>query len=215
MLRGAYVVLSVTNTGVGMDDETMERAFEPFYTTKGPEKGTGLGLSTVHGIVAQSGGGISVTSTAGRGTTFEVFLPQLSAAEDSRSTSGFPTFKRGTETILVAEDNGALRRLACRILRSAGYTVREAATGEEALELLASLPGQVHLLLTDVVMPRINGGAPRRCQELRPMTRILFMSGHTDDALVLKGIFESDLAFVGKPYTAAELTAKVREVLDA
>jgi PAS domain S-box-containing protein len=214
---GRYVQLAVTDTGIGMDAATQARIFEPFFTTKDPGKGTGLGLSTVHGIVRQSGGHIEVYSELGQGTTFKVYLPHL--AEDA-STSATPSaileVPRGRETLLLAEDDDAIRNLARIALQSCGYTLLEAANGEDALRVGLAYPGPVHLLVTDVVMPRMSGRelAERLCKA-QPNMRVLYVSGYTDDAVVRHGVVTEGVAFLNKPFTPTTLARKVRETLDA
>jgi two-component system cell cycle sensor histidine kinase/response regulator CckA len=214
---GSYVLLVVTDTGAGMDPPTLARIFEPFFTTKEKDKGTGLGLSTVYGIVKQSGGSIWVYSEPGHGTTFKVYLPRdlsASVATDVEPES-VPKLSTGTETIVVVEDEPALREVVRRTLQAAGYTVLTAAGGEEALRTCEQHAGALHLLLADVVMPRMSGKA--LAQELtgkRPKLKVLYMSGYTNDAIVHRGVLDAGTHFLGKPFTTAELTRKVRRVLD-
>jgi PAS domain S-box-containing protein len=213
---GPYVVVSVTDTGEGMDEATKSRAFEPFFTTKGPGKGSGLGLSTVFGIVRQCGGAIRLRSERGAGTTFEVYLP--SVGDPARRTRSGPhqTVLRGTETILVVEDEPALRLVARKILENAGYTVLVASNGEEALTCFRRAVTPVHLLLTDVVMPGMSGPAlVGRLREEGGRTSILYTSGYSDDAIIREGAREERIQFLPKPYTGTTLLRKVREVLDA
>jgi PAS domain S-box-containing protein len=213
---GPYVMLAVDDTGVGMDEITRRRLFEPFFTTKGPDKGTGLGLSTVYGIVMQSGGTISVRSEFDRGTTFKIYLPRVAEPMGLDRPAPAVTVTAGTETILLVEDNQALRALARRILVSAGYTVLVAGYGQEALLALKRHKTPVHLLLTDVVMPGMDGNElARRCREIRPGLKVLYASGYTDDALLRHGVLEQEISFVSKPFTVAELTRRVREVLES
>jgi two-component system, cell cycle sensor histidine kinase and response regulator CckA len=213
---GSYVALSIADTGSGMDAETKARLFDPFFTTKEAGKGTGLGLSTVYGIVKQSGGHIAVDSEVGRGTTFRIYLPRaLAAVRASARTHALSMRPGGTETILVVEDEEELRRLANRILGRAGYSVLTAADGEEALQICKRHQGPIHLLLTDVVMPKMGGRelATRIVVE-RPTLKVLYTSGYTDDAIAHHGVLDPGVRFVAKPVTPAELTRKVREVLD-
>ena len=215
---GAYVLLAVTDTGTGMDDDTRARVFEPFFTTKAHGKGTGLGLSTVHGIVKQSQGFIWVYTEPGRGTTFKVYLPLVTEAERPvRTQSGVMSRTTGTETVLLVEDNDGLRQLAARLLRRGGYTVLdEVSTAEQALSLLASHTDPVHLLLTDVVLPGLSGRQlSEQLKQSRPDLRTLFMSGYTDDTIVRRGALDQDMPFLNKPFTGATLLRRVREVLDA
>jgi two-component system cell cycle sensor histidine kinase/response regulator CckA len=216
-LPGPYVMLSVSDSGTGMDEATRTRIFEPFFTTKGPGKGTGLGLAMVHGIVKQSHGFVGVDSEVGHGTRVRIYLPQVTAAAVSIDWLA-PTVvsSPGTETILLVEDNAQLRKLATRFLEPTGYTVLGAGTGEEALRLLEHHQGPVHLLLTDVVMPGMSGGhLAERLAQIRPAIKVLYMSGYTDDAIVRHGVLEARVPFLNKPFTAAELLRKVRDVLDS
>ncbi len=215
---GAYVALMVQDTGSGMDQATQARAFEPFFTTKEPGKGTGLGLSTVFGIVKQSGGGIEVQSQLGHGTIFTLYLPSIGEQPATRSEALArpPQPAVGHTTVLVAEDNDAVRRVVLSILRRAGYSVLEAATPLEALRIAERADAPIDLLLTDVVMPSMSG--PELAQRLRGMRRglrVLCMSGYTDDAILNHDILGADLAFIQKPITPQTLLAKLREVLEA
>ncbi len=213
---GQLVTLVVSDTGHGMDSETMARIFEPFFSTKAIGKGSGLGLATVDGIVAQSGGRITVTSELERGTTFTIALP---ATDDSRpgSPDGEPVASpTGSETILLVEDEAALRRLSRRILAQFGYTVIEAPNGEEALRLAEAYGGTIHLVLTDVVMPRLSGrDLAQRVLASHPESKILYMSGYTDDAVVQRGVLAQEVTLLRKPFTPYALVASVREVLDS
>jgi CheY-like chemotaxis protein len=214
---GPYVLLAVTDTGCGMDHPTQARIFEPFYTTKEKGKGTGLGLSTVYGIVKQSGGYIWVYSEPGKGTTFKIYFPREhdDATAPTVRPPAAPLRTTGTETIVVVEDEEALRNVATRALTAAGYTVLAAADGEEALRAVARHAGAIHLLVSDVIMPGMGGAT--LAQELtarRPELRVLYMSGYTDDAIVRHGVLEAGTHFLAKPFTAPDLTRKVREVLD-
>jgi len=213
---GAYVRLAVTDTGCGMDEKTKARLFEPFFTTKQKGKGTGLGLSTVYGIVKQSGGNIWVYSELGLGTTFKIYLPrELDAAATVPQTEHVVTRATGTETVLVVDDEEALRRVAQRSLTAAGFTVLTAAGGAEALESAAQHPAEIQLLLTDVVMPKMSGRAlALELAKTRPAIKVLYMSGYTDNAIVHHGVLDEGTQFLGKPFTGAELARKVREVLD-
>ncbi len=215
---GPHVLLSMEDTGHGMDEEIRSHLFEPFFTTKEKGKGTGLGLATVYGIVSQSGGHIRVESAPGRGSVFQVYLPRVespgegisSAAEPDRS--GIPS--TGTETVLLVEDEEVVRLLAREILRMNGYTVLEARHGREALLLSDAHQGPIHLMLTDVVMPKMSGRElAERLVPRRPEMRVLYMSGYTDDAIVRHGVLEEGIAFLQKPFTARTLALKVREVL--
>jgi PAS domain S-box-containing protein len=213
---GAYVMLAVTDTGVGMDSETQARAFEPFFTTKGQGKGTGLGLATVFGIVKQSGGHVVVESGPGRGTTFTVYLPKVVGEPRALSTSRpTPETNRGNETILLVEDDDQVRALAGNVLRRQGYVVLEAPSAGEALLVCEQHASSIHLLLSDVILPRMRGPAlAERVVAMRPETMVLFMSGYVDDESVQQSLSGSDVAYLQKPLTPASLTQKVREVLD-
>ncbi len=211
---GRYVVLSITDTGVGMTPEVRSRIFDPFYTTKELGKGTGLGLSTVYGIVKQSGGHVSVYSEPNQGTTFKIYFPSCSAQENGTTSGEAAPVPGGPETILVVEDEVPVRRVVTRVLGRVGYTVLEAADQEEALNLCRDRT-DIDLLITDVVMPRMNGRElSERAASLRPDLRVLFMSGYTDDAVILKGVLEARMPFLGKPFTTEQLLTRVREVLD-
>jgi hypothetical protein len=213
---GPYVQLTVSDTGMGMDEATLGRVFEPFFTTKEMGKGTGLGLATVYGIVKQSDGSIWVYSEVGRGTTFKILLPRVDDETDGRPPTHREGPSLGTETILLVEDDQSLRALAERILTGAGYTVLASANGAEAAALLEKHPGVIHLLLSDVVMPGGNGRElADRLTNMQPELKVLFMSGYTDDAIVHHRILENMAPFIPKPFTAFALLRKVREVLDA
>jgi PAS domain S-box-containing protein len=214
---GRYVVLSVADTGRGMTEETRLHVFEPFFTTKGRGKGTGLGLSTVYGIVKQSGGEVTVTSAPGQGSTFRIFLPAVDRAVAAGvNGSPAPERKRGTETVLLAEDEAGLRKLIAGVLEGRGYTVLSAADVREALELCERHSGPIHLFLTDVVMPGMSGqDLATRASRLRPEIKVLYMSGHTDHAILEHGVLDSGIAFLPKPFTPEILLTKIREVLDA
>jgi PAS domain S-box-containing protein len=211
---GRYVMVAVSDTGLGMDEHTLSQIFEPFFTTKGPGKGTGLGLSTVYGIIKQSGGNIWVYSELGKGTTFKVYLPrEESAAQAPVAPEPHTT---GTETILLVEDDQSVRSIASRILRAAGYAVLTAASGPEALLLVAAHPAPIDLVLTDVVMPQMSGRAfISRFSQARPAAKVLYMSGYTDNTIAHQGVTAPGTNFIGKPFTQAGLVKKVREVLDA
>jgi len=213
---GSYVQLAVSDTGCGMSAQTVAHIYEPFFTTKEKGKGTGLGLSTVYGIVKQSGGNIWVYSELGHGTTFRVYLPrEFAASVAPLKVAPALRASTGTETILVAEDEVALRQVTRRALEVAGYTVLTATDGDEALRVGAQHEGDIHLLVTDVVMPHMGGRvlAQELCKA-RPAIKVLYTSGYTDDAIVHHGVLDAGTHFLPKPFVAADLTRKVREVLD-
>jgi signal transduction histidine kinase/ActR/RegA family two-component response regulator len=214
---GKWVMLSVRDNGVGMSRETMARIFEPFFTTKPVGRGTGLGLAMVYGIVKQSGGFIWVFSEPGRGTMFRVYLPPVADAPAAEEGGAVPVASaNGSETILLVEDEALVRGLAQRALRERGYSVIAAGDGVEALEMIADDPDRdIDLLLTDVIMPQMSGkDLADAVRAGRPRIRVLFMSGHTDDAIVHHGILDDGVLFLPKPFTPGQLTRKVREVLD-
>jgi PAS domain S-box-containing protein len=213
---GHYVVLSVSDDGCGMDAETQERIFEPFFTTKELGKGTGLGLATVYGIVKQSEGYIWVYSEVGKGATFKIYLPRVDAiAETNEVSEASQPVRGGQETILLVEDEDIVRNLAYEVLQQYGYTVITAESGEEGLRVCREFAGKIDLVVTDVVMPRMSGRemAEQLATE-RPETRVLYMSGFTDDAIVRHGLLEEDIAFIQKPFTPESLATKIRELLD-
>jgi two-component system cell cycle sensor histidine kinase/response regulator CckA len=213
---GKYVVLAVSDNGSGMDEETQNRIFEPFYTTKELGKGTGLGLATVYGIVKQSGGSIWVYSEPGHGTTFKIYFPRVDqtfVVESSRKAQ--LTLQPGTETVLLVENSEPLRALAKEFLRSSGYAVLEAENGKEALRIAKAFSGPIHLLLTDVIMPGMGGKQlAKQFASLRPATKVLYMSGYSDDAILQSGKLTTEMVFLEKPFTRDILLRKVRSVLD-
>ena len=215
---GWYVLIIVSDTGTGMTEEVRERLFEPFFTTKDMDKGTGLGLATIHGIVEQSGGRVWVESEVGLGTTFHIALPAFEGAPEApeKSPSSWRPLRTKVKlTVLLVEDEAPVRAVVLRLLESAGYDVLVASNGIEALEVSERHEGPIHLLLTDVVMPRMGGRElAAELQRVRPETRVLFMSGYTDDAALRDGMLDGDTAFIAKPFTRAALTAKVCEVLE-
>jgi PAS domain S-box-containing protein len=211
---GPHILLTVTDSGVGMDAATQSHLFEPFFTTKGPGKGTGLGLATVYGIVNQSGGHIDVSTEPGRGTSFRIFLPRVEAPTGAAAVlSAGPTKTRGTETILLVEDEEVVRRLARKALEAAGYDVLESGEGAGALQLLTTTDRTVSLIVTDVVMPGMSGPeVAARAAELKPGIRVLFMSGYTD--VDMSGVRKLGSGLLHKPFTGAALTERVRFELD-
>jgi two-component system, cell cycle sensor histidine kinase and response regulator CckA len=212
---GPHVMLAVSDTGIGMDAATQARIFEPFFTTKPSEKGTGLGLSTVFGVVQQSGGGIRVYSEPRKGTTFKVYLPRIDANVELRPSQAPQSTLRGTETILLVEDDDPVRIVAMGILRRHGYNVLSARHAGEAILFCEQHSGTIHLLVTDVVMPQMSG--PELAQRLakdRPQMKMICMSGYTDDSIIRHGILEAKVAYLQKPLTTETLARKVRQVLD-
>jgi PAS domain S-box-containing protein len=214
---GPHVLLAVSDTGSGMDAETLSHIFEPFFTTKEQGKGTGLGLSTVYGIVKQSGGNIWVYSEPGRGTTFKIYLPRVEEAVEKVEPDTAQTRPvGGSETVLLVEDEEGIRKVVCRVLRPKGYTVLEAQDPNNGLALSAAHPGPIHLLITDIVLPQMSGAAlADRIVQERPGTKVLYMSGYTDNAIVHHGLLDRGKAFLPKPFSPATILRKVREVLDA
>lgn len=212
---GPHVLLVVSDTGCGMDRETQEHIFEPFFTTKDNDKGTGLGLATVYGIVKQCGGHIEVYSEVGVGTTFHVYLPIVTEEEQEDGKEGATRAGRGTETVLVVEDDPELRKLTRTILERRGYRVLEAESGETALEICAGQGRDIDLMLSDVVMPGASGPATySEAVKICPRMKVLFMSGYTHDAVVRHGMAEGNMGFLEKPFNSQSLLRKVREVLD-
>jgi len=215
--ENGHVMLSVTDTGIGMTREIQQRVFEPFFTTKEQGKGTGLGLATVYGIVTQSGGEVHLHSQPNKGTTFRIFFPALATAAESvqalaETSAAVP---RGDETVLIVEDDASLRALAARVLEASGYKVLLARNGVEALALCAGYEGKIHLVASDVVMPEMSGRPlVEKLAETRAETKVLFMSGYTDDDVMRRGVLDGRAAFLQKPFTATQFATKVRDVLD-
>jgi CheY-like chemotaxis protein len=212
---GPCVLLAMTDTGCGMTRETQARIFEPFFTTKDVGRGTGLGLSVVFGIVQQSGGSIHVYSEPGQGTTFKIYLPAVDALVTRNDAGSSQVELQGTETVLLVEDDEAVRGLAKRILELRGYTVLIATDGNDGLQVAQAHAGKIDLVLSDVVMPKLSG--PELTETLRariPGVKVLFMSGYADDAVVRHGLLESSVSFIQKPFTPLALARKVRLVLD-
>ncbi len=213
---GHYSVLAVTDTGVGMDKTVTDHIFEPFFTTKEPGKGTGLGLAMVYGFAKTSGGHISVYSEPGHGTTFKLYFPQVQERVASgKPAPGVGKQPRGDETVLLVEDDDAVRTLTRHILQNCGYTVLEASNGRDAVRLAEGRQGPIHLLVTDVVMPYMGGRqVAERLAAMKPGIKVLYCSGYTDDTVIRHGILEKGTAFVQKPYSPVLLAQKVRDVLD-
>ena len=214
---GPYVMLSISDSGIGMTQEIKERIFEPFFTTKGEGKGTGLGLSTVYGIVKQSGGNILVYSEPGHGTTFKIYLPRVDEDLESLGPTEVSTESlEGSETILLVEDEEVVRRVVVAILQNRGYTVLEAMNGEEALRLVQEHNGNpIDLVVTDVVMPKMSGlRLAKYLLALYHEIKVLYMSGYTDNALIHQEILKPQMPYIQKPFTSEGLARKVREVLD-
>jgi CheY-like chemotaxis protein len=212
---GEYVMIAVTDNGMGMTEQVKTHLFEPFFTTKGVGKGTGLGLATCYGIISQSSGDIRVYSELNSGTTFKIYLPRTDAAPEPAGKTEFKRLPAGAESILVVEDEPAVRELAVLILRERGYQVQESGNAFEALELIRK-NAPFDLVLTDVIMPQMSGKV--LCDQIKsqiPHTKVLLMSGYTDDALAHHGVLDEGLSFLEKPFSPLQLTRKVREVLDA
>ncbi len=215
VVPGPYVQLSVTDTGEGMDKETVSRIFEPFFTTKEQGSGSGLGLATVYGIVRQSGGHIWVYSEPGRGTTFKIYLPRVSGIATDKIGGNPDEVSSGTETILLVEDSKLLARVTRDFLLSAGYRVLMAAEAAEALHIASEYSGRIHLLLTDVVMPHMNGRElSEELLKKRPQVKVLYMSGHTAGVISQNALLGEDVAFIEKPFTHEGLARKIRQLLE-
>jgi signal transduction histidine kinase len=214
---GQHVTISISDTGVGMDEETQSHLFEPFFTTKNPGHGTGLGLATAYGIIRQSGGAIGIVSELGKGATARIYLPVAEVKAEPVAESSAPAKPlTGAETILLVEDEARVRKLIVDVLTTRGYRVLEATRGNEAVRLAAAHRGPIHLAVVDVVMPEMSGPELiRQLQSARPETRVLYISGYTDEAIVHHGILESGAAFLQKPFLPDVLAKSVREVLDA
>jgi CheY-like chemotaxis protein len=207
--------MTVSDTGIGMSEETMQNIFDPFFTTKAEGKGTGLGLTMVYGIVRQSGGWIEVSSKLGEGASFSVYLPRIDTIP-VRDQAGLAstTNLHGDETVLVVEDQEEVRRLTRAILESYGYHVIEAANGDEALSIGRRHPGEINVLVTDVILPGMNGKAlSERLRLVRPKLKVIFMSGYPDEVICPRGIVGSSVAYLPKPFSPYSLAAKVRDVL--
>jgi CheY-like chemotaxis protein len=212
---GEYVMLSVTDTGAGMDEETMSHIFEPFFTTKGPGKGTGLGLATVYGIVSQTGGGISVESDPGKGSVFRIYLPVETAPVDYSRVPLAPVEKsHNFETVLVVEDEEIVRELVCEVLEHQGYNILCAADGVEAMELAEDFDGEIHLLVTDVIMPHMNGHElAAKLSAIRPDMKVLYVSGYSDNDIGDHGSLDPRFELLQKPFTPQTLARKIRDVI--
>jgi two-component system, cell cycle sensor histidine kinase and response regulator CckA len=217
MTPGPYVLLSVSDTGLGMDEKTKAHIFEPFFTTKEFGKGTGLGLATVYGIVKQSGGFIWVQSAPGKGTTFDIYLPKVSETILPKEHEGrSKSLPRGSETVLVVEDEEGVRELAAEFLRTSGYSVLEAGDGVEAMEVANRFAGSIQVILTDIVMPRMNGKElVKRMKALRPAAKVIFMSGYSEYFKSPRDESLSQLPLLQKPFSMNSLVAAVKEVLAA
>jgi len=213
--QGPFVLLSVSDTGMGMDEETLLHIFEPFFTTKDKTQGTGLGLSTVYSIVEQAEGFIRVASEPGRGTTFSIFLPQIDAAgaDTPVPESNLAAFT-GSETVLVVEDNDNVRQLIAWTLRSRGFHILDAPNGPSAIAESLRYAGRIDLLVTDVIMPGMTGReVADQLLGLRPSLKVLFISGYSGEVIAHRGILDANVAYLPKPFTPEELVAKVRDVL--
>ena len=215
-LPGQYVLLAVSDSGTGMPKEVLEHLFEPFFTTKGVGKGTGLGLSTIYGIVKQNNGFVNVYSELGQGTTFKIYLPRLQSGPLETKVEREPeTLPRGTETVLMVEDEDAILRIGKAMLEELGYTVLTATTPGEAIQAMEKQGREIHLLLTDVVMPEMNGrDLADHLKAINPGLKCLYMSGYTANVIAHHGVLDEGVVFIQKPFSTRELAVKVREVLD-
>jgi CheY-like chemotaxis protein len=212
---GRYVLLAVSDTGLGIDADTQSHIFEPFFTTKDQGKGTGLGLSTVYGIVKQSGGHIWVYSEPGHGATFKVYLPRVDAVESQMAPSEAPKSLEGSERILLVEDDEGVRTLARLVLEEHGYTVFSAENGPKAIETFGSLAGTIDLVITDVIMPLMSGAElAKRLGDMHSNLRVLYVSGYTEEATIHRGVLDEGVEFLQKPFTPQALARKVREVIE-
>jgi CheY-like chemotaxis protein len=208
------VALSVADTGTGMSKQVQERIFEPFYTTKGMGKGTGLGLSTVYGIVKQHNGHITVNSEQGRGTKFKILFPAVNSETDKITDRKHSNLTRGTETVLVVDDEPSIRKLLIETLQPLGYKVLDAPSGEDAVKVSDAYPGTIHLLVTDVIMQGVNGvQLAEALLQHRPHIKVIFVSGYTDDAIIQQDVVDKKMALLQKPLTPVLLTNKIREML--
>jgi CheY-like chemotaxis protein len=213
---GDFLRLCVCDTGVGMDDRTRQHVFEPFFTTKTVGKGTGLGLATVFGVVTQAGGHLSVASEPGQGSVFSLYFPRLRAPESLEAGTGAQrSAPQAAGAVLLVEDQAEVRRLACTILRNMGFAVLEAGDAGEALAVAQRFDGEIRVMLTDVIMPGMNGKElAERMQQLRPQTKVVFMSGYTDRIMSRDGVLDDSVVYLQKPFTAEQLSAIVRRVLE-
>ena len=213
---GAYVLMEVSDTGTGMNTETLSHIFEPFFSTKTEERGTGLGLSTCYGIIKQAGGAVRASSEPGKGTTVSVFLPRAEGDElDEARQDETKQLLDGSETVLVVEDEDSLRKMVRHILIRRGYNVLESANGEEALRTIEKHQGEVQLLLTDLIMPRMGGKELSELLKTKyPKLQVLYMSGYTGDSPPLVGDFEPGRSFIQKPFRSAQLLQRIRQILD-
>jgi two-component system cell cycle sensor histidine kinase/response regulator CckA len=213
---GPHLMLAVADTGHGMDEATVRRVFEPFFTTKELGRGTGLGLSTVYGIVKQSGGHIWVYSEVGHGTVFKIYFPLEEGAAAKRAAESGPATSRtqGSETVLLVDDEETLRIPVRRFLEKRGYTILEAGSGADALQVCGEHEGPIDLVITDMMMPGMHGRElMEHVMHVRPAAKVLFTSGYADDQMIKRGLLDADMAFIQKPFNLGELEAKIRDVL--